>query len=332
MFDLLFPREVRNPRTIIVNSKKEYIDFINANINSTSLFTTVYSHSQFNGIRAMYESLICDRLYFDCDYKIQLSDGSILETDGHANMLKLHEWCVKNGNIKHMCLMTGTSYAVYIAVEKLDFIDKKCAIYNAQRYLCDTLDIKVDEQGFGDAARISRIPNTFNFKKTANRFCIPLKSEQLYLHHDEICKIAEKQQFNVGTIGEGMWDIRKFDTGRREKVNHSFTNYSIPMMTDLNIEAPNCVKRMLSTKTLSWKHRGYLICFLRDNGYTFEEVIEVLRKTLTPEKFVHCVKEEVQPQYIFNRRSLNLYFPNCSTIQSEGFCRNDDESSCEYKK
>jgi hypothetical protein len=159
-----------------------------------------------------------------------------------------------------------------------------------------------------------------------------LRENQLYLSHDEICKIAEKQQFNVGTIGEGTWDIRKFDTGRREKVNHSFTNYSIPMITDLNIEAPNCVKRMLSTKTLSWKHRGFLITWLRDAGFVYEEVVEILRKSLTPEKFVHCIKDELQISYIFNRRMMNMYFPRCETIISEGFCRNDDEGSCEFKK
>ena len=342
MWSLKFPREImtlgasgRASRKYM-HTKEEYLNFIKHAIKLTNLYTTVYNYCEWNnknnyyelGKDRRYETVNVDRLYFDCDFKVKIN-GNIIQTDGYINMLKLHEWCHDNGEIKHQSCLTGTAYSTILSVTHNGLENKKGAVYNAQNAIIEKLDILTDPQVMGDIARVTRIPNTFNFKESARRFAIPLKENQLYLGDEAIRELAKKQQFGVKPIGTHAFDISKFDCAPEQNSRLSMPDFdetNIPANVDIP-PAPDCIKRMLIEPELGWKIRPILIIWLRDKGLLLEETIAVLKKSLSPTKYRHCVFEERQPQDLY-RKMMNMYLPKCSSITNHGYCNCKNENEC----
>jgi len=333
MWSLRFPREIGTPKRRMCKTKEEYLDYIRHAIRLTNLYTTVYNFSELIRFpfyqKIDYDSAIVDRLYFDCDFKVK---GE--EVDGYISMLKLHEWCEENGNIKHQCYFTGSAYSVILAVTHDGLENKRGAVYNAQQALLDKLDIVTDPQVMGDLARITRIPNTFNFKKTARRYAIPLKEEQIYLGDKVIREIAKKQQFGVKPMGTGTFNITDFDCAPVRKAPVDVSTFSFDDVSDDAKEilgkfenAPPCVKRMLADEDLGYNARRILIVWLRDQGLLLDETMAVLKETLSDRKYKHSVFEERQPQYLY-RRMLDMYFPKCRSIADRGYCDCETENEC----
>ena len=61
---------------------------------------------------------------------------------------------------------------------------------------------------------------------------------------------------------------------------------------------------MLSRKNLGWRERFIVIMYFKENGFTIQEVYNILKDNLTEDKFRHCVNEERQLQYLFERDDL----------------------------
>ena len=86
----------------------------------------------------------------------------------------------------------------------------------------------------------------------------------------------------------------------------------------LKAEVERCEK-MLSNPELGYYERGQLILYLRDDGYSFYEILAILKSVLSPKKYYHCTAEENQPEYLYYGRE-EMLFASCQTLKDNGLC------------
>lgn len=321
MYNLKFPREACNPKRRICTSKEAFMEFINFNIDASNLYTNVYNFTEFRPpwMFPNYESAIIDRVYFDIDQKVK-ENGEWITVPAYETMLKIHEWCVER-DIIHFPRLTGSAYDIIIATDPNVFIkNKKECVANAQQWLCKELGtkegdkivpIKMDTQVIGDIARIHRIDNTFNHKPNTRRFCIPLDSEIIYTGEKNIFEVAKKQRRTNNWYGTKYWDILEHDVP--EMKYKDTLPVEMPMLDEsqygsIGENIPDCIKQLLSRKDLNWKERRNVILALRDNCYTYEETISILRTYLSNKKFSHCIRDEKQPRHLY--KNEKYMFPH----------------------
>ncbi len=310
-----FPREVGPPRKIVYNIK-EWLNFVNLyNGKKKAVYTSIYTFEKIEQ-KPVYETAILDKLFFDFDDK---------SCDAWKECNSLHQHLLKE-NIKHLIIMSGRGYHLYVFSLPLKPQNIKSCIYNSQHYFIDKLKLTVDVQVIGNPAQLARVPNTFNIK--GNRFCIPITQEQFEKGDKFIKELASKQNFvkNI-TIGEKLFDIKQFDY-QTNKFNEAvvFNNDNLDESSgNINYlkDAPLCIKNLLNEKELGWSGRYLVILYFKELGYTRQEVFKILQTHLSERKFKHCIQEERQLQYLFERN--DLVFPSCDKIICDGFCHNKCE-------
>jgi hypothetical protein len=333
IYNLKFPREVCNPKRFICKDEKEFLNFINSNINATNLYTNVYNFAQFTDFNyPIYESAIIDRIYVDCDQRYK-ENGEWINCPAYENMLKIHEWCKLN-DIKHSARCTGSGYDLIILTNPdYKVKNKKSCISNAQLWLCKELDIQTDKQVVGDISRIHRIDNTFNHKPHARRFCIPLTEDIIYSGEKNIFECANKQNFKKTFYGNKFWDISAFDTADfiyKDTLDLAEIKIDEKYFSDLSTNIPDCVKILLSKKDLNWEERRCVILALRDNQYLFDEALVILQKYLSKKKFAHCYKEEKQIQHLYAHGKY--LFPLQPEMIRLSACPNEEKTFCDKCK
>lgn len=292
-----FPREVGPPRKTIYNIQ-EYINFINKyNGMKKAIYASVYYFQKiYDNKKPDYSSAVIDKLYFDFDDK---------NCNAYEECKKLHEE-LKKENLKHTLIMSGRGYHLYIFCTPLVSQNPKSCIYNAQHHFIDKLNLKCDRQVIGNCAQLARVPNTYNIK--AKKFCIPLTEEQ-FKSSDKIIKaVASQQNFikNI-SIGTKLLDLNPFNykSDRIEKLDFDLKLEDSASLNYLN----NCdekIKQLLLKKDLGWKERYIVILYFKEKGYIEKEVYNILKENLSERKFKHCVAEERQLQYLFERDDLML--------------------------
>ena len=309
-----FPREVGLPRKT-VNNIKEWLKFINLyNGKKKAVYTSVYSFKILDQVgnkpmKPEYNSAVIDKLFFDFDDK---------SCEAWKECNKFHQELLKK-NIKHIMIMSGRGYHLYIFTHPYSPKNVKSTIYNAQMNFVNSLNLLVDKQVIGNPAQLARVPNTYNVR--GKRFCIPLTKEQFEKGDDFIKQSAVKQNFVKNTvIGKHLLNLEPFD--------YSSSNEQIEYIVDDNEESsgnldyekdlPDCIKRILSKKDIGWKGRYLIILYFKEMGHTREEVFQILKNHLSERKLQHCVHEERQLQYLFDRH--DLVFPSCEKIMEDGFC------------
>lgn len=314
-----FPREVGPPRKTVYNIE-EWLKFVNMyNGKKKAVYTSIYKFEKIesNG-KPNYESAIVNKLFFDFDDK---------SCEGYKECNILHQFLLKE-DIKHFIVMSGRGYHLYVLTNPIKPKNPKACIFNAQHNFIDKLKLTVDVQVIGNPAQLARVPNTFNTK--GQRYCIPLTEEQFY-KGDKYCKeLASKQNFIKGTIiGNKLLDIKTFDSIN----NSSYENIYKASETSINMNAnyakdcPPCILEILKRKNLGWKERYLIIIYFRDIGYTREEVCAILKQHLTEQKFKHCIVDERQLQYLFERH--DLIFPSCDRIMNDRLCyKKCDKYNC----
>lgn len=307
-------------RVLITDTKKDIVTFINNNNGFVNLYITVYKFEKMRGRKIDYSTAQIDKIFFDFD-----------SPNCYQHMMKLHNYLVLN-DIKHKVNFSGRGFHIFIYT-KGNPINKKVAIYNAQMHFITKLGLKaergdkgdVDEQILGDIARIYRIPNTYNVKR--GRFCIPLNKIQLDSGFNRILQLAKNQNFvdeKETIFGRNEVDLHQFD-GKEDitveglKMHFDFSIKDLENVSfTFDFEVPICMKNLLLKQDLRYDERMILILYLREKGLTLSETIKVLKDNLSTNKFQHCIFEERQPQYLYNRQ--DLLFPNCETIAKKGCC------------
>lgn len=287
--------EVGLPRKLC-NATKDAIDFINRCNGIKAVYKTVYKFESMIEKKPDYNSAIIDRLFFDFDSK---------ECWNETN--KLHKELLKD-DIKHTLTMSGKGYHVFIFTNEYKPRNSKATIYNAQHHFIDKLNLDCDRQVVGDNARLHRVPNTFNNK--SKRFCIPLTQEQFYSGDEVIKAAAQKQNFiSNKIIGTKLFNILEFDKDIKFK-----DEFDIKLIVNDNEnanymkECPQMIRELLLKNDACWKERYIIILYFKEVGYTMEEVGKILKDNLSEKKYRHCIREERQLQYIFERD--DLIFPD----------------------
>lgn len=309
-----FPREVGAPRRIVHNMKA-FLKYVNVhNGKKKAVYTTVYSFSKLHedGYKPNYESAIVDKLFFDFDDK---------DCNAYEEAMKMHKYC-KQENIKHSIAMSGRGYHVYVytIIQALQY--PKDAIKGGQMFFINKLEITCDKQVIGDVSRLTRIPNTYNIK--ADRFCIPLTELQFNTNDDFIKKQAKNQNFVKDIfIGENMFDLKQYDIQTESEYNLDMGD--MKSSADIKLgKLPHCIQTVLNNSEVNYKGRYLVILYFKEKGYTQDEIFKVLEQHLSPRKLYHCIREERQLQYLFNRD--DLIFPSCERIKKDNQC----PGKCEF--
>lgn len=305
-----FPREVGPPRKTVYNLK-EYLNYINVhNGKKKAIYSSIYWFKKIKeNFKPDYDSAVIDKIYFDFDDK---------SCDAHFNMIKLHRFCEEK-NLKHSVVMSGRGYHLYVHCKQARLKYKRHAIKQAQKYFIDKLKLIVDPQVIGNTAQLARIPNTYH--PIAGRFCIPLNQDQLERGNHYIRRLANRQNFVKNIfIGKELFNISQFDS--KPRLDFKFCvdlEVNKNMIEERVIEnCPDCVRRIINTPDAGWKERYLLILYLRERGFLIEEAADTLKRCLSDRKFYHCIKEEKQLQYIYDRH--DIVFPKCEKIIQDGLC------------
>lgn len=106
----------------------------------------------------------------------------------------------------------------------------------------------------------------------------------------------------------------------------NIVHFDIPILKAQNLNCnwailqdfPLCILNLIKNKELSWKGRYLVILYMKEKGYSKEDCYNLLKGVLSERKLRHCIIEEKQLQYLYNRN--DLVFPSCKRLKQEGFC------------
>ena len=263
---------------------------------------------------------LIDKIYFDLDSPNCWEKVK----QAHKDLMKM--------NLKHYIQFTGRGFGLFIFTNRGWLLQyPKACLENAQKHLAKELNLTIgkhdiadiDEHIIGDIRRITRIPNTFNIKPTARRFCIPIVEADFKRTFDEIKSLAKVQRFikpKKCIFGTTLFNIKQFDT--TPDLNIVYLD-DIDFKTDkvdikfLEGKIPPLIINMLLTQKCGWKDRYYTILAFKEAGFPMPLCIEYCKKNWLPQKFTHALKDERQFQYIYGRG--NLFFPNWEFLKVEGY-------------
>jgi len=311
MSKLTFPIEVGPPRKVVKNMK-EFLNYVNLyNGKKKAIFQSIYNFGKIGEEnKPEYESAVIDKLFFDFDVK----DGNPYE-----NCNLLHQECFKE-NLKHSINFSGRGYHLYIYTPIYILKYKKEVVKGGQEYFINKLKLKIDKQIIGNIAQMARVPNTFHPK--AGRFCIPLTQEQFEKGDEFIKQLSQQQNFVKYTkIGSKLFDIKQWDVKRKDEFDKSIIDLKPVDSSNQALwerDLPLCISKCLNNKNMGWKERYLVILYFKEKGYSINDVYKILKNHLSEVKLHHCITQEKQLQYLFNRN--DLLFPSCKKLKEEGFC------------
>lgn len=141
-----------------------------------------------------YETALIDRVVLDLDSfektKVDDKDFESYTPRALIDLRALEEWGDKKDLLRQYRFSGGGFYFIFSAE------GHALKIRDFELNLMNELDIAIDVSTVGDSSRMMRVTNSFNFKQFRQRYCIPLKKEELYLSFSEIKEIAKKPRYN----------------------------------------------------------------------------------------------------------------------------------------
>jgi hypothetical protein len=337
MFDK-FPREIGSSRKIVHN-KDDMINWINRSNGYKNCFTSVYKFNEIKkterGQKADYYSAEIDKIFFDFDIEPDNPDRSDAYDDRETALNALnrfHEY-LDNRNIKHAMFISGGGFHGYIFCGYNVLEYKKQALQNAHMHFIDTLDLKIDNKIPGDIARITRIPNTYNLKR--EKFCVPILPEEIKEYDaDELFELAKSPRLDVDpVVGEKKLFLENFDHNKVKSQYQTNGNEIEDIVEkEINIEGghydleklnpPESIRYILNKDgKLDYRDRYILIMFMRENGLSEDDCVQMMKEILSDQKFYHCTQEECghlrngQITYLYSRN--DLHFPTEETIRDK---------------
>jgi hypothetical protein len=315
------------PRKIFTD-EKEFLKFVNQNNGiKNAIYRSLYNFKDTmlkNGKEIPnYETAIIDKVMFDFDDR---------ECDNKAweECNKLHQELCKE-KIRHKINMSGRGYHLFILTEERDLKYPKSSIYNCQKFYIDKLKLLCDDKIVGNIAQMCRVANTYNAK--AKRFCVPL-TQDVFEKGDEYSKnFGLMQRLRTYTSfmgGDKLLNLKQFDNETKQDCGIIIENLEQSSSDNIVLkDIPIFIKELLEKKTSNYKERYLIILYFKESGNTKKEIYEILKQYLTPKKFHHCISEERQLQYLFDRD--DLVFPSLDTIQKMGIKVNNADYRKIYK-
>jgi len=148
-----------------------------------------------------------------------------------------------------------------------------------------------------------------------------LSKDILYKGENSIFEIAKEQNFKSNIYGESFWDIEAFDSPEfvyNDDIKIKDIVIDENDFSSLSGNIPDCIKKLLLSKTPNWQERRCIILALRDNQYLFGEALNILKKYLSRKKFLHCFKSEKQIQHLYAKEKY--LFPLQKELIDIGAC------------
>lgn len=321
-----FPREFGLKRTI-AKDKEEFINLINRYNGIVNCYSNVYKITPNGG----YGDTI-DKLFFDLDNP---------KTCWEATK-RMHNTLCKE-DIKHVVLLSGGGYHVYVFTKMEQLQNKKNAIANAQHEIAKMCDVvigtpkeaDIDRHVIGDIARIARIPNTWNISR--RRFCVYLLEEDFNKTDEEIKLEAKQQKIKRQMFGTKLFDIKAYDS---EPTMNSL-EYSVMEGEMIEITEDNALLSVLPpfVRVLLIKHQdGHRDRFLtilscREAGIPLHLCKSLCKKYWSPNKFHHALIGHGIDQFTYIYQREGQVFPNWETLVREGYkITKDDIGFSFYRK
>jgi len=304
-FDIAFPQR----KIMRTDDMDKYYKLVNQYNGKRSIYRSVYNYKESQENRVVPSSAIIDKVYFDFD-----------GADAFYQMDKLHGWLVGK-DYAHQIMFSGNKgYNVYVFLKPKPAVNVNLVAIH--RYIENQANVKSDQQTVGDINRVSRVPNTIHIK--SKLYCIPLTKDMLNKGDDVIRDLAKINQEVSHVFGNKRMSPLYAQKQGEEFIAleryepESFTSDSKRvqgLLDDANIYP--CAKAMLCNEDLEWRGRFFLILYFKEKGYTKEEIAEILKQSLSKEKYHHAIYSERQLTYLFSKDFL---FPNCNKLVQEGFC------------
>lgn len=276
-----YPRRFFTSWSFTVKTFDEFMSALYKNVSHSRCSSSIYNY---DGVE---KDVIVDRIVFDLD-----------SADSYSEMKRLHTWLL-DSDIKHFVVFSGENFHVYAKVEG-DPVFKKDALKTLSREICSRLQINNDKSVPGNIAHNMSIPGTFNFKR--NRYVRSLSQRELELSHGDIRELAKKQGETIYFFGSRTFDISRFDYPSKIEVEPFDTENLVFLDDKLLNDLPNEAKIMLQDSELGHNDRLKLISYLCDFGLGKNQIIEILKKHLSPKKFYHCVSHEKQVEWALRKK------------------------------
>jgi hypothetical protein len=305
VFQIAYPTRVSLPLNQNgIAQAKQYIQVVNGRGN---LYRTIYNFWE----EPRYDKAFIDKIYFDFDQ------------DGNGTELKetrcLHHYLVEN-DIEHWLYFSGRGFHIFVLTEsiaawKLD--NPTMAVKNVWNAITKEVKIHPDP-ATKDIPRIARIPNTMNMK--SGLFCIPLSYEDIEKKtKEEIKELARYQRFENPHVKElAKIDLTAYDDDPDTFEPREPTKVNRPLEEKrLQERLPKCVQVALEHGDCGYQERFLIILALKDLNYSIENTKKILKKYLTEAKYNHCVCEENQLKYLYDR---DFFFSSCNKIRNDGLC------------
>jgi hypothetical protein len=325
-----FPREVafgsRGKSRVLVKSQYEFDKYYHEKVPRTNFYMTVYSFSdvvenRFGRLCPDYQTALVNKIYFDFD------DERCLE-----NARRVHGWARELG-VLNTVLFSGAGYHLFLFCRP----STQGAVRGFQHHLDSVLGLKTDSRHkgmFGDLSRVSRVPNTYNWKR--GRWCVPISSDELYCSYSSHRELALRRR-NTGLfiVGEKLLDLSSFasyESGYRTVPDVELPEGDANVVDLLEMEKLDpCIRGLLAEKSQGWVRRNgyverrFLINYCKERlGLTMTQCVEFMRRNLTSDEFYHMLDEVGsmkygQVEYLYRRG--DVFLPNCSTLKNWGICR-----------
>lgn len=309
-------REIFIPRTRIPAFQSVIDKYRDLYSGKKDLYLSVYEYKGVNAHDIHPRNAIIDKIFLDFDYDENMKFFD--DTKVVANFLY-------DMGAKFKIRFSGRGFHIFIYLTDTHLKNPKKAIRGWVKDMHEKTNTTSDSSVVGDIRRVSRMLGTMNMK--THLYCIPLDYahlmnftyegicdmaktwEPLYINNDKLSGIEE------WIIGEALVDISEYDKEEDIIVTKPIDTSKI----EIQEEYPPCIDKMLSNPNLGYYERGQLIIFLRDQGYSFYEILTVLKSILSEKKYIHSTEEENQPEYLYYIRE-DLLFGNCDTQKENGIC------------
>lgn len=321
-----FPREFGLKR-IIAKDRNEFIKLINTYNGIMNCYSNVYKITD----DRKYGDTI-DKLFFDLDNP---------KTCWEATK-RMHKVLCEQ-DIRHVVLLSGGGYHIYVFSKICSLMNKKNAIANAQHEIAKMCGVTigepkitdVDRHVIGDVARIARIPNTWNVSR--RRFCVYLSDIDFDKTDEEIKLEAKQQRTKRQIFGTKLFDIKAFDCEptmnsleymvmEGEMIEIKEDNHLIGVL-------PPFVRVMVLTHQDGHRDRFLTILACREAGIPLHICKSLCKKYWSQEKFYHALTGHGLDQFDYIYRREGQIFPNWETLVREGYkITKDDIEFSFYRK
>lgn len=323
-----FPRQIAIPYRITTNTSEEFYEQINRYKSYKRVFATIYNYTS----SEVYDNafLNVDKIFFDLDGEKSFVEAVKLSNEfGRRNM-------------RYLMLYSGAGFHFYLFTKNYaELKNKKAALFSAHSFFVRKFKLTtMDEKVMGDVARVATIPGTFNNRR--GRYCIPLTTDDLERGLKFIQRKATHQPHpcDYTVYGNKYLNMEMFDVGGKYYNNR----YSSIDAQDYRLEyddaicmqishdsllktLPPCISSLLinsMSKRVGFRGRYLLITYLRDSGFLYGEIKDILEKYLVSTRngrteAYHCIVEERQLDRLFDVYNQPI-FPRCELVKQYGYC------------